>query len=403
MNQIESLAKAAKHLMLEEPFYGLFLIMLNRKISEQVPTAGVSISGISYNLLVNPQFWDSLTPEQRKGILKHELLHIGFFHLTNYDHLTNHEIRNIAMDLEINQYINRDWLPEGGMFLDTFPELNLKPKMGTLHYYDELMKAAQNGSCSNLNYILDAMNQGNCKVKVTTGRGDLEADCPNHDWEPDESDKPLNEAERKLLNKHTETILRELKDQVEKSRGTVPGEFASILEKLDHIEPSKFDWRGYLRRYTGGSTKVYTKKTRRKFNKRYEENPGLKIKQRKHILVAIDTSGSVNKEELLEFMREIHHIHKTGADVTVVHADAAIQHIAPYNPREEYKIYGRGGTDFNPVVDYYSENHTKYSCLVYLTDGECSAPDKKPGKMLWVLSSTSNKTDHLPGATIQLN
>ncbi len=403
MNQTESLAKAAKDLMLEEPFYGLFLIMLNRKISEQVPTAGVNISGISYNLLVNPKFWDTLTPEQKKGILKHELLHIGFFHLTNYDHLTNHEIRNIAMDLEINQYIKRDWLPEGGMFLDTFPELNLKPKMGTLHYYDELMKAAQSGSCPNLNYILDAMAQGNCTVKVTTSRGDLDANCPDHNWEAGEEDKPLSEAERKLLNKHTETILKELKDQVEKSRGTVPGEFASILDKLDEVEPSKFDWRGYLRRYTGGSTKVYTKKTRRKYNKRYEENPGLKIKQRKHVLVAIDTSGSVNKEELLEFMREIHHIHKTGADVTVIHADAAIQHIAPYNPKEEYKIYGRGGTDFNPVVDYYAENSTKYSCLVYLTDGECSSPDKSPNKILWVLSSCSTKVDHLPGATIQLN
>ncbi len=67
MNHTESLAKAAKELMLNEPFYGLFLIMLNRKMSEDVPTAGVHISGISYNLLVNPQFWDKLTLNQKKG------------------------------------------------------------------------------------------------------------------------------------------------------------------------------------------------------------------------------------------------------------------------------------------------------------------------------------------------
>jgi predicted metal-dependent peptidase len=403
MNHTESLAKAAKELMLNEPFYGLFLIMLNRKMSEDVPTAGVHISGISYNLLVNPQFWDKLTLNQKKGLLKHELLHIGFFHLTDYEHLTNHEIRNIAMDLEINQYIKRDWLPEGGMFLDTFPELNLQPKMGTLHYYEELMKGAKKGNCSNLNSLLKAMGDGQVTVKVSVNGGDVDANCPDHDWENQEGEGGLNEAERKLLNKHTETILKEIKDQVTKSRGTVPGEFHSILEKIDQFEEPKFDWRGYLRRFAGGSLKIYTKKTRRKYNKRYEDNPGLKIKHKKHVLVAIDTSGSVSDNELKEFMQEIHHIHKTGSDVTVIQADTAIRHKGLYDPKNDYKLHGRGGTDFDPVVDYYYENQTKYSCLVYFTDGEAPSPDKKPGKMLWVLSEQSSMNTDLPGAVIQLN
>jgi predicted metal-dependent peptidase len=62
-------------------------------------------------------------------------------------------------------------------------------------------------------------------------------------------------------------------------------------------------------------------------------------------------------------------------------------------------------TDFTPVVDYYNENLRKYTCLIYLTDGEASAPENKPkGRTLWVLSERSNMVDHLTGGpTIQLN
>ena len=102
-------------------------------------------------------------------------------------------------------------------------------------------------------------------------------------------------------------------------------------------------------------------------------------------------------------MQEINHIYRTGADVTIVQADAAIRHIAPYNPKGDYKIYGRGGTSFDPVIDYYNANTKKYTCLIYLTDGEAPAPDKIRGRVLWALSSQSNMTDHLPGTTIKLN
>jgi predicted metal-dependent peptidase len=120
-------------------------------------------------------------------------------------------------------------------------------------------------------------------------------------------------------------------------------------------------------------------------------------------LVAVDTSGSVNNGELKEFFHEVHHMHKTGSDVTVIQCDAAISDVRPYNPRNEIKLYGRGGTDFQPVIDYYNEHQHKFTCLVYFTDGECGAPENAKGKILWVLSSTSHENNELPGCTIKLN
>ena len=80
----ESLSKVCKELMLKEPYYGFFLIMLNKMWTKRIPTAGVSKNGINYQLVVNDEFWESLTELHRLGLLKHELLHIAFGHLSTF-------------------------------------------------------------------------------------------------------------------------------------------------------------------------------------------------------------------------------------------------------------------------------------------------------------------------------
>ena len=82
MTNNESLEKIAKSLMLKEPFYGLFLIMLNKVWRQDLPTAGVSRNNINFQLAINPEFWNSLSEDHKIGLLKHELLHICFHHLS---------------------------------------------------------------------------------------------------------------------------------------------------------------------------------------------------------------------------------------------------------------------------------------------------------------------------------
>ncbi len=403
MDKADSLAKAAKDLMLQEPFYGMFLIMLNKVWTKMVPTAGVSRNGINYQLSINEEFWSNLTPNKHKGLLKHELLHIGFFHLTDYEHLADKRIANIAMDLEINQYIDKDWLPEGGMFLDTFPELNLDTKAGTNYYYEKLQQAAKDGSCPNLDKMLAAMGAGQIIVKLGGGPGgkDQDANVPDHSTWGDFDE--LDEATKKLIKAQTEHILKEVAEQVRKSRGTIPGEFGEILKKIESPEEAKFDWKGYLRRFAGGAISTYSKKSRRKENIRFEDSAGIKIKPKRRILVGIDTSGSVSSEELKEFLNEIYHIHRSGTEAVIIQCDMAISHIGKFSPKEDYTIHGRGGTSFEPVTNYYNEHQHQFNCLIYFTDGEAPAPDKCRGPVLWVISSKSNDNPQLKGARIKLN
>ena len=393
----ESLAKASKELMLKEPFYGLFLIGLNKLWSKRVPTAGVSKHNINFQLAINEEFWETLSPEHHIGLLKHELLHIAFFHLTLHDTFGDKKLANIAMDLEINQYIDKMYLPDGGCFIDNemFAPMNLPTKAGCRVYYDLLQQELDKGDgTSDFEKMMKAMEQG----QPTYGDGKA---VPDHStWEEFEN---LSDAEKKLIQKQVEHQLKDVADQIEKSRGNIPGEMKGLLDSLNSKEPPKFDWKAYLRRFTGGSQKVFTKKLRRKFNKRFEDNPGLKIKHRKHILVAVDTSGSVSDVEVQEFFHEIGHINKTGAEITVVQCDTHIRHIGPYKAGDKIEIHGRGGTYFDPVLELYNESQDKYTCLIYLTDGECDCSVKPRGKMLWVISTRGSINKDLPGPQIKLN
>jgi predicted metal-dependent peptidase len=384
------LSKISKDLMLKEPYYGFFLIMLNKVWSNRLPTAGVSKNGINYQLAINSEFWDSLSTLHKLGLLKHELLHIAFGHLTTFTLFKDKRLANVAMDMEINQYIDEDWLPEGGINIEDYQELNLDYRAGCRYYYDKLKqfkeqkKEKGSSGCDNMDKLLDNIENG---------------DIPDHStWEEFED---LPEAEKKLIEKQIQRVLSEAKEQTVKKCGHIPGEIEDVI-KIEEITPPKFDWRGYLRRFTGTSTKVFTKKTRRKENIRFAGNPGLKIKMKQRLLLAIDTSGSVSNDELREFMSEIHHIYKTGTDITVIQCDTRIKSIEEYKGNKELEVQGRGGTEFDPVLEYFNENIKTYTSMIYFTDGEAYSSVKPKGKVLWVLSEQSSMNEELPGKVIKL-
>ena len=390
MDKQQSLSKISKELMLREPYYGFFLIMLNKMWRKDLPTAGVSKNGINYQLAINEEFWTSLSEKHQMGLLKHELLHIAFGHLVSFGSFRNKKLANVAMDMEINQYIDSEYLPDGGIDINDYEDLDLDIKAGCRYYYDKLQQLKdekdKNGTCGNeeMDKLLDNIDNG---------------DIPDHStWEEFDD---LSEAEQKLIEKQLQKVLSDAKEQTIKKRGNIPGEIEGVIV-IEEIVPPKFDWRGYIRRFTGISTKVFTKKIRRKENRRYEENPGLKIKMRQHMLLAIDTSGSVSNSELQEFMGEIHHIYKAGVDVTIMQCDTNIRSIEAYKGKNEINVVGRGGTEFDPVLDYYNANQKKYTSLVYFTDGECYTSVIPKGNVLWVLSERSNMNEDLPGKIIKL-
>ena len=403
MNRRDSLSKTSKDLMLKEPYYGFFLLMLHKSWSNKLPTAGVCKNGINFQLMINEKFWTDLSEDYRLGLLKHELLHIAFQHLTTFTIFSDKKIANIAMDMEINQYISNDWLPKGGIDIDDYPDLNLDRRAGCRYYYDKLKQAQedkkQNGTCGdkNMDKLLDGMEGGQITVTLDADGNIKDVNIPNHQWDEFEN---MPDAEKKLIEKQIQRVLTEAKEQTIKKRGYIPGEIEGII-KLDEIIPPKFNWKKYIRRFTGLSTKIFTRKLRRKENKRFSDNPGLKVKMRQNMLVGIDTSGSVCNDELKEFMNEIYHLYKAGVDITIVQCDTQIQSIKQYDGKFELEVAGRGGTSFDPVLEHFEQNR-QFTSLIYFTDGEAWTDIKPRKPVLWVLSERSDFNDSLPGKQIRL-
>ena len=391
-NIYQEITKCSKTLMLKEPFYGLFLISLNKELSNSIGTACVTPENINTKLVVNSDFWMSLDEKTKMGVLKHELLHIAFFHLNNFDRFPDKKLYNVAADLEINQYIDDEMKGEkwDGLEIDKepFAPLNLKPKQGTEYYYKALQEEIDKNPGGDIADLVSSLGDDVHKL-----------------WKAIEE---LGEAERNLIAKQIDYQLKAIAEELEKrskGRGLIPSEMKDYIDSLFEIQEPVIDWSSYLRRFNSMSTVTYTKKTRRKPNRRFGSGPALKIKQKKKTLVAIDTSGSVSTKDLIEFFNEIYHIYKTGTHIDVIECDAAIQRVYKYEgQREDIEVKGRGGTDFEPVMKYLLEHRDKYANLIYLTDGGAPSPNTKPIKpILWVHCSQSDINEELPGAKVKIN
>ena len=60
-----TLEKALKELLIRDPFYGIFMLGLNKRIvngDHEVQTAAVGLSGLNYTLYVHEDFWKKIPP-----------------------------------------------------------------------------------------------------------------------------------------------------------------------------------------------------------------------------------------------------------------------------------------------------------------------------------------------------
>lgn len=375
MSVLKDILKISRDIIMKEPFYGVFLSTLSRVETDEVPVAGVRKNGIIMELGINPEKWVELPYHLKYGILKHELLHVCFSHPIMRDRYSDKKLFNVAADIEINQYIDECWKTDGGFL--SHQMFDLPANMGTDWYYKELKNMTDNPLLQQLLSSMDD-HQSWKDIEESTGH------------------------EKGLMQKQIEYQLREA-DKMAKSRGHLPGKLEEMLERLKKPQEAVIDWKAFLRRFSGGSTKYFTHKTRRIPSNRFEDSPGLKIKQKNHLFVAVDTSGSVSNKEFQEFMDQIHHIYKSGTEVTIGHADSSMAHVEVYKGKPITSRFGNGGTDFDPAIEHFNKHAHKYTSMVYFTDGECDPPKIKPRKpMLWVISSVGRKLSSLPGLQIQI-
>lgn len=340
-----------------ERFYAEIVGQMTRIIGDKVPTAGVCIRD-HIELHINPKFFETLSLDERVAVLKHECEHILRDHISRSkeaapevyakggdiaDNIVNqmkHQVINVAADCAINYGLPN--LPKGGVYPKTFK----LPDGETMEYYLEKLKE----------------------------HDDLK-DVEGHElWgESDGNKDTLKEKVRQAVNKAAEKA---------RGAGQMSGEHELLVSELN--KATAIDWRAQLKRFVARSIETKIDTSKKKRNRRYGIiYPGAIKEEQLHIGVAIDTSGSVSDEALKQFMVEVGHIAKY-AKVTVVQADSEVKTSYEYNPKKEYKMQGRGGTAYQPALDFFSKIKGGVDGVIYLGDMDSADSPKKPKyPVLW--------------------
>jgi len=169
------------------------------------------------------------------------------------------------------------------------------------------------------------------------------------------------------------------------------GHFLESLPDTDEDERTFLDWKTALDMFIAMQRESRTTYMRpnRRFPSRIGELPGRihypSRSKPKHMLVAIDTSGSMSKKELVQIAKQLRSL-RDHVEFTVVECDTMIHRVYPFEDRLK-DVAGRGGTDLRPVFDDAFLNEHDVDGVIYFTDGEGPYPIDDPGtKTLWVLT-----------------
>lgn len=403
-------SKTAIGFILKEPFYGHFLTGLAKEVTAAVPTMAVALSGNKlFKLCINARFWsEELTNEQhRYGVVKHEILHLALGHLLAAPKFQNRTLFNIAADIVVNQYIEREQLPQGAILLEQFRDLKLEPNQDIGYYYRRLMQAAREGGGSDQPEPGGGNASGMERLRELLERGNGDSWLGRHEqWQ--KQARQLSAAEQSNLEQVRESMIHTTVQRLQnRDFGSLPGELQSYLRNITERKASSVDWRRALRLFAASSSRTHIKNTIRRPSKRYGTTPGIKIQRKQKLLVAIDTSGSVPDQDIQLFFSEIYQIWRHGAEVLVVECDTEIKRQYPYRGLTPDFIMGRGGTDFNAPLQF-ANRHFLPDAIIYFTDGYAAAPrveSRRP--VLWMVTPGGLKEgegiwDALPGRKVKM-
>lgn len=349
------IAKARTHLMFEQPFFGSLALTLQMVETSDIPTMATDGKSIRYN----PEFVQLHSLDEIKGVIAHEVMHVAFQHMLRrgeYDP----EVWNMATDYAINLIVVDAGMriPECGLLDRQFEGLSAEA------IYNRLMQDRPEG-------LPEGWNFGGVEEAKGEGGGELSEE---------EVKQISEEVQVNVLRAH----------QTAESMGKVP---AGVSDLIKEMSSPKVDWRDKLRAFIGGDQPDdYTwRRPNRKFFGTYGiYMPSVDHVGAGHIVVAVDTSGSVNNQMLCDFLGEINAISEDmGPDsITVIGCDAKIQSVVEYQQGEtieELDSTGRGGTRVSPVFDYINEHDLPVDSFIYFTDLHVwdfpSAPDYP---VLWV-------------------
>jgi predicted metal-dependent peptidase len=320
-------------------------------------------------------FIEKLTFEQRRELLKHEVLHVVFGHISSRGFRITDTygpvISNIGMDLVINQHI------DPLMFADDCPIKGLLPsdfgfpnELTTVEYCELLIEK----------FGIEATDRAIDKVLKMIGDGMLGVESEDGDLPPGQTRilevMDLSPEEKEILDASVKKVLNEVREQADRvkdkkegtGRGWDAAEAREFIKQLNR--KAQAPWHRLLRAKESFHRTTLRMPTKIRPSRRHPQHYGRIRKCGLSVWFMIDTSGSMGEAQLSMVDAELRGIDGRGAEITVIHSDAGIANVEPYSRHRSIKeFYGRGGTDFSEVLIALRKEPRKPAIFVGYTDG----------------------------------
>jgi predicted metal-dependent peptidase len=396
---------------MEQPFLGVVSMEITKLADEGCPTAymGARKEDKDYELVLgyNPDFFRSLTPKERQGVICHELYHLVFQHVTHRTVVDKRmsQLWNVATDLAINSIIGQQNLPAFCLFPGKRPTRK-DPKTGAIvdagdkDLCDFIEKApalqAADFYFEKMKEIVDKNQKNNGEGDPTGGMATLD----DHDgWGdlPAEIEEQIAERMRDLIEKAVRHC-----DNTSKQWGNVPAEIQEMIRRMISRE---IDWRAIIKNFIGRCRSTDRVSSIRKMNKRAQYMlPGARRKQYANFACFIDQSGSMSDTDIATLFGEMEGLAKE-VTIDVFHFDTEVDEKSKTawkkgRPCPKAHRTRCGGTDFNAVAGFCNkqENRGHWAGIIILTDGY--APMMGPivgSRVLWVITESGTMEAVRPG------
>lgn len=204
-----------------------------------------------------------------------------------------------------------------------------------------------------------------------------------------------NLEELSELWEENEEAQKDIKDQIKKAEkdqgwGELGG--GAIIKIKDECDFS-FDYRKALTQFRANIVSASRSLTRMKPSRRYGfKAMGSRYERKANILVAVDVSGSITEESFEHFYHAIKNFFFLGIieKIDLIFFDVNLKNTTPVTFRKKIdleQIKGRGGTNFQPAIDFYFNHNDIYNGMIIFTDGEGPIPQfaGRKGNVLWIL------------------
>ena len=376
-------------------FIGSIVFDLNHVWDDTISTANVNGVEVKYN----PEFFMELRPQERVFLILHEAWHVAFQHITaeGSKRIGN---RNPGIFYKAGDYVINLMLVESGCTMPTITEKLIK-------LFPDIPKEKIGEALGLIDTKFSGLSTEEVYELIKDDPDDQHQSPMDGDVQPGERGEGQDSeaASEALQAKVTASLVKAMAKSklAGEEAGVVPGDIRRLVDKL--INP-KLPWGQLLRRFLNDANQEdYSwKKINRRFFPEYIL-PSLHSEALGHIVVAMDTSGSLSKKEITAITSEIKYIHKhfQPEKLTILSADYEINNIHIVNPRDKIEtlsFQGGGGTLFDPVFKYCDTNPP--IALIYFTDLYAPPITKKPKyPVLWVCTSKASKAEI--GQTIYLD